>query len=201
MIRRIMMLLFFSLFFVSCATSPRVLELTEKTSANIGQLQVQIIQMASEQTKVARLRAEALAQFSQRLQESRRSLERGKALFLKTDPKVKVLLKDLNGWLDSLKSVDSDIKSEEELNKTIFATQKKLEPKSQELAKTAKLLAELAKEDLFKKRVAFLAGYGKEVTDLMDENKKKANTASESAKKSSDSIKAATANEAEKDKK
>lgn len=173
-----------------CATSESARKLAERTAANASLLSSEVGRLADQESRIAQLRAQILADYAQGIERSRVAYNLDVALTDKSgDSSALALKRELEQWIDQAATLGR-LPSERRaaIVKEIEATQKPITPKVEELNQVAAALAELAKKDEFAGQSEFLAGYASEVARLVKAGESDADAAGETARTSRDGI-------------
>ena len=168
-----------------CTTPRPVLDLADKTSANIGIVSARLRQIAGESNRLYSTRTDRIVRMQGDNAEIRARLAYDKALTTKVgDQSDLELIDDLQGWVkqaDEIYAQAAD--AEKQRRDALLARQTKIDAKSPQLQKVAETLSALAKEDSASDRVQFLRKF---VLEVRDDAKKNLQDGSDSAKAAQD---------------
>lgn len=158
-----------SLLLIGCATPQPVLELADKTSANVGVVSARLRQLADESDRLYVSRVDNISRLQAANATSRANLSYDLALTNKVGQQPDIdLIAEFKGWsqkVDDIVMAAAD--AERERRETLLAKQTRIDTKSQDLQKMASTLAALAKKESTAERVKTLRKFIVEVRDDM----------------------------------
>jgi outer membrane murein-binding lipoprotein Lpp len=180
------------IFLVGCSgPAKEVLQLADKTAANVGTISAHLRQLSQNSREMAGLRADSIARLHQANAKLRADYEYDVELVRKSgDASNLALIGEIETWT---KKVDDIFKKSEDVaearRKLVLDTQSALDAKSKALSGIAQLLATLAKEDKPKDRVRFLKGFAEDLKSNLDRALKADDAGAKAATKLVDSTK------------
>jgi ribosomal protein L17 len=164
-----------------CATPQPVLDLADKTSANVGIVSTRLRQLSDESNRLYASRAENISRMQAANTTARANLAYDVALTQKSgEGDDLALMADLQAWVKSVDQIFVAAAEEEKKRRdALLAGQTTIDTKSQALQKVAETLAALARQESVADRVRLLQKF---VTEVRDDLKKELDNGSESSK-------------------
>jgi hypothetical protein len=170
---------------VGCTTPQPVLDLADKTSANVGIVSARLRQIAAESNRLYVSRTDRIVRMQNDNTDIRARLAYDKALTTKVGDRADLeLIDDLQGWVKQVDEIYAQAAdADKQRRDALLARQTKIDAKSPQLQKVAETLSALAKEDSTADRVKFLKTF---VVEVRDDTRTNLKDGSESAKAAQD---------------
>jgi hypothetical protein len=164
-----------------CTTPQPVLDLADKTSANVGIVSARLRQIAAESNRLYASRTDRIVRMQNDNADIRARLAYDKALTTKVGERADLeLIDDLQGWVKQVDEIYAQAADgEKQRRDALLARQTKIDAKSPQLQKVAETLSALAKQDSAADRVKFLKTF---VVEVRDDTRTNLEDGSESAK-------------------
>jgi hypothetical protein len=173
-----------------CATPQPVLDLAEKTSANVAVVSTRLRQISDESERLYAMRADNIARLRATNATARANLAYDTALTRKVGEQADVeMVADLQTWVkevDDIFAAAADV--EKQSREALLGRRLAIDTKSQALQKVAETLAALANKETFDERVRLLANFAAEVRDDLKKNLDDGSASSAQAKALLDQI-------------
>ena len=150
-----------------CATSSPVLDLADKTSANVGIIGARLRELAAESDRLYQQRVTNISQLAEVNARSRAELTYDEALTKKVGAQSELdTADDLKAWKDQVDQIfASAAGAEKQRRDELLGKQTRLDVKSQALQQVAETLAVLAQKESFADRAKVLSQFAATTRD------------------------------------